>query len=170
MLRACAVATIALLTVLGPEPAWAQRGSPAPVGVRQPVDVRLSALSAAHAGQPADFLPVTDDAGHVITEAEIASRLRPRRTVLLVALSALGGIVLGEAMRPRPPTPAPGYDECSPYNPCSPREAFYRENLWWAGAVVGGMIGLAIPTGVDRLQAVAIIRRERAAARASAPQ
>lgn len=105
-------------------------------------------------------LPVLDDFGQVIPEDSIQLTMRPPqvRAFSLLAVAGLGALVFN-GLRPQPPRSA----DCSIYEPCTPREEFYKSRSALIGAVVGFMVGGAIipDRGIDRWQAVEILRARR---------
>jgi hypothetical protein len=106
-----------------------------------------------------DRLPVLDDAGDVISEELIQFTMRPPRWVIRrPLLGALTGFVVFALASD------PGRN-CSPYEPCSPREKWTRDVGPLLGIFVGAVVGIALPDqSIDRWRAVEIIRAERRAA------
>jgi hypothetical protein len=107
-------------------------------------------------------LAVLDDDGNPIPEELIQQKLRrPKWRTLRPVLGATVGLVLfALATSPGP--------VCLDFDPCSPREEFMEGTGWAVGAIVGGLVGAALPDGkVDRWRAVELIREERRAAKAA---
>ena len=103
-------------------------------------------------------LPLLDDFGTPITEAEIKRyQKRNKAKWYLQPFGLIAGAALGYGAVPK----GPSEDNCSIYDPCSDREKFYRSS----GALVGGVVGIllmnAAGPGLDRYQAIQVIREER---------
>ena len=107
------------------------------------------------------LLPVLDDYGQVIAEDSIRATMRPPEPILsrLAAATIVGAFVF-HVVRPKP---AKGAD-CSIYDPCTPREEYYK-NAWVAGAAVGFIVGYGTigDKSLSRWQAVEILRARRRA-------
>jgi len=103
-------------------------------------------------------LPVLDDSGREIPESLIVSTMRPGtvRMRRVVTTALLGGILFAALN-------TSGHD-CDIYDPCTQREKFRESFGWVTGLFVGGFLGVASASpGIDREQAVKLIRDQRRA-------
>jgi hypothetical protein len=112
-------------------------------------------------GARVERLPVYDEAGALISEELIRQTMKPpsaRRFFLFGSLAGLAVFTVATRTGDR---------DCSIYEPCSPREKFRKSWGPWVGFGVGTLVGLSVPTGVDREAAIKQLRRERRIARLS---
>jgi hypothetical protein len=120
-------------------------------------------VAAATTGVRVERLPVFDDAGEIISEELIRQTMKPpskRRFFLFGSLAGLAIFTVATRTGDR---------DCSIYEPCSPREKFRKSWGPWIGFGVGTLVGLAVPTDVDREAAIKKIRHERRTARLGSP-
>jgi hypothetical protein len=111
-------------------------------------------------------LPVYDDFGLVIPEDLIRATLRDggRQRRINLVISTLAGAALFALLSPDPLNGA----DCSIYDPCTPRERYYKDHAAVWGLGVGFIVGFALPDGsVDRWEAVERLRAQRRAAQDS---
>lgn len=113
------------------------------------------------------LLPVFDDYGQVISEDTISATMRPARDHKWILAYALIGAVVFHAIRPTAPNGA----DCSIYEPCTAREEFYNTTAWFAGGVVGLMLGYGAISAksIERAEAVEILRARRRAEHQAMP-